>query len=52
MQELYGRYEFIEAKTITEAAALAPWASILFEVQGGYRAYEKVSDFLDWCATW
>lgn len=46
------RYLFIETKSIEEAAKAAPWAAIIFEVQGGYRAYESVTDFQEWFESW
>lgn len=49
---LHGRYLFIETKSIEEAARAAPWAAIIFEVQGGYRAYESYLDFKEWLESW
>ena len=40
------RKEFIEVKTRKEAEELAPWACKILKVEGGYRAYESIDEFL------
>jgi hypothetical protein len=39
------RQEFIEVKTRKEAVKLAPWATVIKKVDGGYKAYESVADY-------
>lgn len=43
--ELKMRIELIECKDRRTAWRRAPWASRLIKVQGGYRAYESITDW-------
>lgn len=38
----------IEVKTRAEAERAAPWASIIIKVEGGYMAFEYMSDYETW----
>lgn len=40
--------EYIQVKTAKEAAEIAPWASYLQKVKGGYMAFESVNDYETW----
>lgn len=42
------RIEFVSAPTRARAARLAPWAARIAKVEGGYRAFESVSDYDTW----
>jgi hypothetical protein len=39
------RTEFLEVETMQEAHALAPWAAKIVEVEGGYMAFESMTDY-------
>lgn len=39
------RQQFIECETREEAEEAAPWAAEIVEVEGGFRAFESVSDY-------
>lgn len=46
-QEIIMRKQFIEsteAATREEAERIAPWAAEIFEVEGGWQAFESMSD--------
>lgn len=36
------------ADTIAQAKEIAPWAAEIVEVEGGYLAFESVTDFETW----
>lgn len=38
----------IEAKTAKEARKIAPWADKIVKVEGGYLAFESVSEYKIW----
>ena len=42
------RQEFLEVETIEQAEQLAPWASKIVEVEGGYMAFESMTDYETW----
>lgn len=44
------RTEFIEVETRDEAEQQAPWAAEIVEVEGGYMAFESVTDYETWDA--
>lgn len=39
-----------EAATIDEAYELAPWAAEIIEIEGGYKAFESITDLHTWQA--
>lgn len=45
------RSEFIEANTLVEAEAAAPWAAEIIKVDGGYHAFESMADYDQWMRT-
>jgi hypothetical protein len=47
-QEWKMRVEFIEVKTLKAARAKAPWAAKIVRVEGGYMAFESISDYATW----
>ena len=42
------RTEFLEVETIEQAEQLAPWAAKIVEVDGGYMAFESITDYETW----
>ena len=40
--------EYINALTVKQARLLAPWAAKIVKVDGGYIAFESVSDYQTW----
>jgi len=42
------RQIFIEVETEEEAYDYAPWASEIVEVEGGFMAFESITDFEIW----
>jgi len=42
------RSEFIICKTRKTAINRAPWASIIIKVDGGYLAFESITDYAVW----
>lgn len=42
------RTETINAKTAAEAKKQAPWAAKVVKIEGGYKAFESVSDWQTW----
>ena len=42
------RQEFIQTGTAKQAWAIAHWATVIFEVKGGYQAFESVIDYDVW----
>lgn len=40
--------QFIEAKTRRQATRIAPWAAEVIKCEGGYMAFEYVSDADTW----
>lgn len=52
-REKFMRKEFIsedEAATLEEAEKIAPWAAEIIEVEGGWQAFESVTDADTWKA--
>lgn len=43
------RTQLIEVDTLEEARDVAPWASKIIEVEGGYLAFESLADYETWC---
>lgn len=41
---------FIPATTAAQARKLAPWAAKVVKVDGGYMAFESLSDYAPWKA--
>lgn len=39
---------YLEVTTRKQATALAPWACKIVKVDGGYYAFERISDFERW----
>lgn len=40
---------FLEGvKTRKQATKIAPWAAVIVKVDGGYKAFESVDDFIVW----
>ncbi len=39
------RNQFIDVKTYYAAKKAAPWASKIIKVDGGYRAFESITDY-------
>ena len=44
------RIEHINVNTLKAAQRLAPWAVKLVRVEGGYKAFESISDYKTWKA--
>jgi hypothetical protein len=44
------RTEFCEVETIEDAEKQCPWASKIVEVDGGYMAFESMTDYETWAA--
>ena len=42
------RREYIIVNTFAEAEAVAPWAAVLIAVEGGFMAFESVTDADTW----
>lgn len=42
--------QFIQAKTAAEARKLAPWAAKVVKAEGGYMAFESITDYKTWKA--
>lgn len=42
------KVELIEATRKDRAAKAAPWATIIVKVQGGYMAFESITDYEIW----
>jgi hypothetical protein len=42
------RKEFLQVETLKEARAKAPWAAKVVRVEGGYMAFESISDYATW----
>ncbi len=42
------RTELIQAPTAAKARKLAPWAARVAKVDGGYLAFESVTDYETW----
>ena len=42
------RTQFIDACSIEQAEATAPWAAIITAVDGGWMAFESASDYATW----
>ncbi|GAB0057456.1 hypothetical protein SIID45300_01784 [Candidatus Magnetaquicoccaceae bacterium FCR-1] len=42
------RKEFLEVSTRYMAKKLAPWAAIIAKADGGYMAFESVTDYWTW----
>ena len=42
------RKEFLEGATRKQAKELAPWASKIVKVCGGYMAFESIDDYKTW----
>jgi len=40
--------EMITASSAKQARKLAPWAAKIVKVEGGYMAFESVSDYQTW----
>jgi len=38
----------VDAATLKEAAAKAPWAAVIIQVTGGWMAFESAVDYLTW----
>lgn len=39
---------FIECDTREEAERAAPWAAVIVEVDGGFKAFESAADYERW----
>lgn len=44
------RQEFLAVETIEQAEQLAPWAAKIVECDGGYMAFESITDYETWMA--
>lgn len=44
------RTQFIQVETLEEAQAACPWAAEIVEVDGGFQAFESVTDYETWQA--
>jgi hypothetical protein len=42
------RQEFLEVDTMQKAQSLAPWAAMIVAVEGGYMAFESITDYETW----
>lgn len=42
------RTEFVECKSRSTAVRRCPWAAKIVKVDGGYRAFESISDYRVW----
>lgn len=39
---------FLEVKTKKQALKLAPWAAKIVKVEGGFKAFESITDYETW----
>lgn len=44
------RQTFLQVETLAEAETAAPWAAEIVEVEGGFMAFESVTDAQTWKA--
>ncbi len=42
------RTQFLQVETFDEAQDAAPWAAKIVEVEGGYMAFESMTDYETW----
>ena len=42
------RQQFIQCETREEAEEAAPWAAEIVEVEGGFMAFESITDYDTW----
>lgn len=42
------RSAFIECRSRTTAGRRAPWAAIIIKVEGGFHAFESMTDYRIW----
>lgn len=42
------RQEFVEVRTIEAAQTACPWAAEIVEVEGGFQAFESMTDYNNW----
>lgn len=42
------RQSFLQVETEEEARDEAPWAAVVIEVEGGFRAFESLADYETW----
>ena len=42
------RQEFVEVSTIEAAYTACPWAAEIVEVEGGFQAFESMTDYSTW----
>lgn len=42
------KQSLIECRTAAQAKQMAPWAAKIVKVDGGYMAFESISDYQTW----
>jgi hypothetical protein len=42
------RREFIQCQSRITATGKCPWAAIIVKVEGGYQAFESMTDYCTW----